>query len=341
MKLNYEQIKEITTGAVSVLENDDKIEFHRFTDEQEIIYGKISKEQDRKFNERCKASAGIRLWFKTDSKTLKMVFNIEKSTSRLYFSVDVFENGKFIGAIDNYNAESLPQNYTEVDLPLGEFSKEFKLSSGEKEICVYLPWSVCPTLLELSLDDGAYVKAVKPKKTLLAFGDSITQGYDALRSSNRYVARLCDKLGVMEINKGIGGEVFFPELAKSKDELNPDYITVAYGTNDFSTREYEDFKIRCKQFFEELSRNYKTSKIFAITPIWRKDYMGERVFGEFFRAQEYIKEICEKLENVTVISGFDLVPKDEKYYSDLRLHPNDKGFEFYAENLYNEIKKYL
>ena len=66
MKLNYEQIKEITTGAVRVLENGDKIEFHRFTDEQEIIYGKISQEQDRKFNERCKASAGIRFFFKTN-----------------------------------------------------------------------------------------------------------------------------------------------------------------------------------------------------------------------------------------------------------------------------------
>lgn len=341
MKLNLEQIKEITTGAVRVLENNGEIEFHRFTEEQEIVYGKKSDAQNRKFNERCKAASGMRFCFKTNSENLKMVFRVERSTSRLFFSFDVFENGKFIGALNNFNIDNLPSNYIEADFPLGEFSKEFKLSKGDKEVCVYLPWSVCSTLLEFSIDDGAYIKGVKPQKTLLAFGDSITQGYDALRSSNRYVARLCDKLSVMEINKGIGGEVFFPELAKAKDDFNPDYITVAYGTNDFSTRDYDDFKIRCKQFFEELSKNYPTSKIFAITPIWRKDYMGDRVFGDFFRAQEYIKEICKKLENVTVISGFDLVPKDEKYYSDLRLHPNDEGFKFYAENLYNEIKKYL
>lgn len=341
MKLNFEQIKEITTGAVRVLENDNKIEFHRFTDEQEFLYGKISNEQNRSFNERCKATAGVRFWFKTNSEKLKMTFDIERSTSRLYFSFDVFENGEFIGAIDNFNINSLPQNYTEIDLPLGEFSKEFKLSSGEKEICVYLPWSVCPNLLELSIDDGAYIKAIKPEKTLLAFGDSITQGYDALRSSNRYVARLCDRLKVMEINKGIGGEIFFPKLAETKENFIPDYIMVAYGTNDFSNRTMEAFKESCKQFYEILSRNYPTSKIFAITPIWRKDYMGDRVFGDFFKVEEYIKTVCENLENVIVISGFDLVPKDEMYYSDLRLHPNDKGFEFYSKNLYNEISKYL
>jgi hypothetical protein len=47
------------------------------------------------------------------------------------------------------------------------------------------------------------------------------------------------------------------------------------------------------------------------------------------------------LPNVTVISGFDFVPKDETYFSDLRLHPNDKGFECYSENLYSEICKAL
>ena len=32
------------------------------------------------------------------------------------------------------------------------------------------------------------------------------------------------------------------------------------------------------------------------------------------------------------------VPKDEKYYADLRLHPNDEGFAYYADALYKSIK---
>ena len=47
------------------------------------------------------------------------------------------------------------------------------------------------------------------------------------------------------------------------------------------------------------------------------------------------------IENISVISGFDFVPMDEKYYADLKLHPNDEGFEYYAENLYKEIKEMI
>ena len=42
-------------------------------------------------------------------------------------------------------------------------------------------------------------------------------------------------------------------------------------------------------------------------------------------------------KNVKVISGFDFVPMDENLFGDLRIHPNDKGFEYYFENLVKQI----
>jgi len=33
------------------------------------------------------------------------------------------------------------------------------------------------------------------------------------------------------------------------------------------------------------------------------------------------------------------LPKEEKYFADLRLHPNDEGFKYYFENLYSEIEE--
>ncbi len=341
MKLSLEQIESITTGVVRVAEENGTIRFHRFTEEQEVLYGKISAVEDRSFNKRCVATAGVRLWFTTNSKMLKMKLEALESTSRQYYSFDVFVDGKPLGYIDNFSSVELPQAYTEVELPRGKAEKEFSLGDGEKEVCVYFPWSVCPAVEEIAVDDGAYITPVKPAKKLLAFGDSITQGYDALRSSHRYVSLLADKLGAEELNKGIGGEVFFPDLAKTKDEFHPDYVTVAYGTNDFSLREEDDFKVRCRDFYVALSQNYPDSKIFAITPVWRSDYQGKRAFGPFENVERYIREAVADLENVTVISGFDLVPKDTKYYADLRLHPNDAGFAFYADNLYKEISKYL
>jgi hypothetical protein len=67
--------------------------------------------------------------------------------------------------------------------------------------------------------------------------------------------------------------------------------------------------------------------------------MGEyRKFGDFKKVEPGIRSAVKDIKNVTVISGFDFVPKEEKYFADLRLHPNDSGFECYAENLYRAIK---
>lgn len=340
-KLSFDQIQSITKGAARVEEENGRIRFFRFTKEQESLYKKASIEQNRSFCDRCTATAGVRLMFQTNSRTLKLAVEVLKCTSRAYFSFDIFVNGKMYDSIDNFSQADLPINYTEVELLTGSFAKEMHLGDGDKEVCIYFPWSACPVLEEVELDEGAFIKPINLEKRLLAFGDSITQGYDALRSHVRYTSLLADKLGAEELNKGIGGEVFFPALAQTKDDFDPDIITVAYGTNDFSLREECDFKVRCRDFYVALSKNYPQSKIFAITPIWRSDYKGERSFGPFENVEIIIRSSVADLENVTVISGFDLVPKDTKYFSDLRLHPNDDGFAFYADNLYNEIRKYL
>ncbi len=338
MKLSYETVKGIAAGAVRVEESADGIRFFRFTKEQEEYYKEVSERDERKFCDRCLASAGIRLMFKTDSKTLGLKGYVEKRTSRNYYSFDIFVNGKELGNIDNFSGCELPTDYTEFELPVGEFSGEFSLPEGTNEICIYFPWSVQPTLREISLDDRALVEAVRREKKLLAFGDSITQGYDALRPSMRYASRVADSLCAEEINKGIGGEFFAPELASLKESFKPDYITVAYGTNDWSKKDEEDFKVRCRSFFETLSLLYPEAEIFAITPIWRGDYLGERLFGPFENLEKDIKDGVSGLNNVFLISGFDLVPHDEKYFADLRLHPNDDGFDFYFNNLIKEIK---
>lgn len=257
---------------------------------------------------------------------------------RKYFSVDVFVNDKAIGYIDNFSEETLGSDYLQQEFSLGEFSKEFILGDGEKTVCIHLPWTVKTLLEEISIDDNSFLEGIKPQKKLLAYGDSITQGFDALRPSNRYVARLADRLLAEEFNKGIGGEGFFPELAELKDSFVPDYITVAYGTNDWNGIDKETFQTKCKTFFANLSKNYPDSKIFAITPIWRKDHSENRIFGPFETVEKYIRELVKDHKNITVITGYDLVPEHESYFADLYLHPNDNGFACYAKNLYDKIK---
>ena len=341
MNLNLAQIKSITTGAAEITQQESGIYFGRFTTEQEYIYQQYSKAKGKSLHLRCLAPAGVRLRFRTNSTRLGLKINVAKCSSRVYFSFDVFADGKLVGYLDNFKPEELPENYTECPFPLGEFQKDFDLGQGDKEVCVYFPALVCPLIQEVSLDDGAYITPVKPEKKILTFGDSITQGYDATRSSLRYATVLADRLGAEERCKAIGGEIFFPDLAATKEDFQPDYITVAYGTNDFSICLEEDFKKNCAAFFANLAENYPNAKIFALTPIWRMGYEIERKCGSFAGIAATIREATAAYQNITVISGFDFVPKDPAYFADQRLHPNDAGFRHYAENAYQAIKPYL
>ncbi len=337
MKLELSQIREITKGAVRVEEENGIIRFYRFTKEQELLY----KERSDDFYKKTFACAGIKLLFKTNSRNLFLKVNMASGSSRTYFSFDVFVNGKATDYLDNFSDVELPENYATIPLELGEFSENFVLGEGEKEVCVYLPWSMQVQLLEMSIDEGAFVEKIPTEKKLLAFGDSITQGYDALRPSMRYIGRLAQYLEAEEINKAIGGERFFPTLAETEEPFMPDYITVAYGSNDWNRITRDEFVEKCEAFYGALSAKYPNAQIFAITPIWRKDYQGERSFGDFHDVEKEIGNAVANLDNVTLIPGFHFVPKEESYFADLRLHPNDKGFDCYFNNLSAEFAKLL
>lgn len=330
MKLSFNQIKEVITGATRIEEENGIVELYRFTKEQEELY----KLANSDFYKKTFTTAGIKLSFKTDSKNLFLKFIAANRNARGYFSVDIFVDGKCVGFVDNFSDAEFSQS----ELPLGEFFGNFQLGDGIKTVCVHLPWSIKTSIEEIVIEDGAFIEAVKPKNKLLVYGDSITHGYEARRPSNRYIAKIADALCAEEFNKAIGGEIFFPELAKLKDSFVPNYIIVAYGTNDWNRVDECTFKKNCGAFFENISRNYPKSKIFAITPIWRKDMNEERIFGDFKNVEADIRQSVKELENVTVISGFDFIPKDEKFYADKIIHPNDEGFEYYFESLYDKIK---
>lgn len=330
MKLNLEQIKAVTWGVNNVTQETDGIHFYRFTPEQMALY----KDRSADFYSKALSSAGVRFCFKTDSRKLALdAFLTPQGGVRRYYSFDVCVNGKMHVCWNNYEGVEMTGNYTGTELPVGDFAAETDLGEGEKELCIHLPWDMCTVLKGLYLDDHATVIPVKRSKKLLCFGDSITQGYDALCPSHRYISLLADHLNAEECNRAIGGEVFLPALAEIKENFVPDLITVAYGTNDFMAVPMERFLRNCKGFYENLSRNYPTVPIFAITPIWRKNQVSNQDHTDFQFVEAYIREVAQNLPNVTVIRGYDLVPHEPNYFGDLVLHPSDKGFEFYANNL--------
>lgn len=336
MKLNFTEINDITQGAVRIAENDGVFKFYRFSEEQENLYLKNPDLLRKTFS-----TAGIQMEFKTDGDSIYLKVNTFEGTTRTYFSYDIFVNDKLIGCLKNFSDNERIFGNPTKHFPLGKFEKEFDLGVGEKVVRIVFPWSVVSEIEELRISGATFVEPVIKNKTIIMYGDSITHGYDALHPSQSYSVRLAHAINAQLYNKAIGGEFFCPKLAKLKDSFVPDYITVAYGTNDWNKSHKDHFINRCGEFFSELSKNYPSTKIFAISPIWRKNFEEKRDFVNFGEVEKIISDICTEFENIDFISGWDFVPHNEKYFADLELHPNDEGFGLYFDALYNVLKKKL
>lgn len=337
LKFNLSQIQSITSGAVRVTHEEQGFHFYRFTKEQELLY----KERDEDFYGKTFAASGVQLRFQTDSDYVFLSADITKRSSRSYFCLEVFSNGTRIGAMNNFDEMLLPTNYTALSFPTGEFSKRFSLGAGTKEVRIVFPFSAEVVLKTFELADGSTIKPLRYTEKMLCFGDSITQGYDALYSSHKYTTQIAEWLGLEEVNKGIGGEIFFPELASTKEDFVPKLITVAYGTNDFARCTKEEFTQNCHTFFSALFQTYPAVKVVALAPIWRKECQTTTDCGSFFEVAACIQNAVEKYDNATFVSAFDCVPHNEALFADGYLHPNDKGFMYYYENLKQKLSSIL
>ena len=334
MKLNYEQIKDITRGADNVRFEDGEYHFYRFNDE-EIEFYKTSPFYTKAF-----ATSDVEMEFETDAVSLSLKGIARVAVSyRTWYTLEVFVNGERIGTIQNFEGE-MNNDKLFAEFPLGEFEKSFDLGSGKKIVRIVFPQFADVALYGVELGDATFVIPVRPAKKMFFYGDSISHGYDAQYPSNKYTALTARMLGVEGYNKAIGGEVFQPLLAAAKSNFSPEYISVAYGTNDCGTTR-EVFLKNSREFYENLSRNYPNAKIFALSPIWRIGVDKECTVGSFFDVEPQIKAVAESLPNVIFVSGFDFVPHDTEYFYDRHLHPSDEGFRLYAENLVAAIKKYM
>jgi len=334
MKLILSQIQSITTGAARIEEAANGFHFYRFTRQQEELYRNRSED----FYGKTFSTAGIRMRFRTNSQRLFFHVDTARGSSRSYFCFEVFVNGKKTDELKNFNESELTGDYSVTKCELGEFSKTFCLGTGEKEVCICFPWSVQATVKEMSLDDGSKIEPAKPVQKLLCFGDSITHGYDALYPSNRYPSRLADLLNAQEHCKAIGGEIFSPELASAREDFQPDYITVAYGTNDWNRCDREELTHNCRAFFANLCANYPNVPVLVITPIWRKNLHESKPCGAFESVDALIREQAAAFGNITVVNGFSFVPQDTSLFADGWLHPNDQGFAHYFASLSQHIK---
>lgn len=337
MKLNLEQIQMITQGAETIREENGTIRFCRFTDEELALY---KARPDYYPTAIC--TANIQMLFRTDAESLYLNFTAPEGTLYSpFFAYDVLVDGNLIGQLKNFPDEMENGHYYDVPFAKDAPEGSFFLGSGVKTVRIVFPWSVCLRMESCVLENATVLEPVKKERKLLIYGDSITQGSCCLYPSQTYASLLGEWLEADTINKGVGSEFYYPELAAVKNAASTDFITVAYGCNDWYHLTREDFTDRCHRFWAAICENYPNAKKFALTPIFYLAQVEPRPFGPLEDVAKIVRSVTAEFPDITVIDCMDFVSRDSADFGDLYVHPNHIGFRLYFESLKKAMMPYL
>ena len=316
MELTLSQLQAITLGALEIREEEDGFRFYRMTETQAAAFTRA----DPTFAQKCRTASGVRLDFETDSDLLALRWHKPAATTRKFFFLDVYVDGLLASHSGTYDCCSEPEGELRLDLP-----------EGMHHVQVFLPTIVGAYFTSVTLSDGAQVIPSRPAKRILIHGDSITQGYDAMFPSGCYANIVARHYNAEILNQAIGGAKYDPAVLEYVGEF--DFALAAYGSNDWSKKNMQDFTADAEAFFEKFRAIYPTLKAFVILPIWRADALTkENTAGDFMYCRSLIGQLAAQ-HGFTVLDNYEMVPHDTQLFSDQRLHPNDEGFVFYGERL--------
>jgi len=329
MKLNTSQLGKIIHNVLSYsFDENGKLHFHRFSQEQREIYALESQDWAMK----TQSSASVTLDFVTDSDFIALKFDLYPGSSQKWGSIDLYVDGVFYA---NRYADDL-------SIKLAGFS----LPEGQHRVTVYFPWSAQTVVSEVHLSDGASIIPVEKSMKMLCFGDSITQGYTSKYTSLSYVNQVSRALDAEVVNQGIGG-YYFNETTIDESILSckPDIITVAYGTNDYSRYETaEEYALNTGKYIQKLASLFPDTKIVGILPIYRNDqnYQVRKLYRSYSLedARQILRQQYEALPNGYVLEETG-IPHIPQVYAPDFLHPNEFGFSLMSQGVIRKLQQIL
>jgi hypothetical protein len=318
MLLTSGQIQEISKGAL----------FWRTGPEGGLIperYSALQLDVYERRNEKrfrnARASAGVRLECRTDAEALRLYFRFFRGESRDWYGLDLYVDGCLYSHMEGAMDDPDHVNWL-TELP-----------AGEKLVTVYLPCLAGVEILELELKNASFFQKTEQKGKILFLGDSITQGLDSHFPSFCYAALVANQRQSDFLNQGNGGEIFNPEILLPLD-LKPDFAVIAFGTNDWAATDRETVTRNATAFLDKFCMIWPDLPAVVLSPLWRGDRFDRRTDGfAHEEVEQILRAAAAAHPQLTVISGYSLMPKIEYLMQDNRLHPNDLGFMVYAKRL--------
>lgn len=312
MVLSNAELIQIYRGALAFEETEGGyIRAYQYNNNQMNYFKRASEF----WYDRCKASTAKTLEFSTEAELVSFDYRITWVGSQDSFELCVNNRIREIIYVKDIKEE-------------GRIS--FALEKGTKNVIIYLPADATVEIRNVEADSE--LRRVKKSTRVLWLGDSITQGFGPLRSSQTYVSVANRILNYDIVNQGIGGYVYDKYSLDRIEGYIPDKIIVALGTNQYG----DDCRKNIEEYYDKLTSIYKGVPILCITPIWRGDNLEG--LPTLIRFCDMLKDIVSNYSQVTVVDGFELVPHLSEYFLD-NLHPNQLGCEVYGRNLAAAIEK--
>ena len=329
MKLNEAQLSRIVHNVLSYsFDENGSLLFHRFTEQQREVYALES--QDWTIKTPCSASATFD--FITDSDSIALKFDLYPGSSQRLASFDLYIDGVFYA---NHYSDDL-------SLKLAGFS----LPEGQHQVTVYFPWSAQTIVNEVHLSDGASIIPVEKNLKMLCFGDSITQGYITKFPSLSYVNQAARALNAEVVNQGIGGYYFNEAtIDDSICSYQPDIITVAYGTNDYSRYETaQDYAEHTGRYIQKMGQLFPDTPIVGILPPYRNDenHKARKLYRTYSLddARKILRDHYLALPNGHVVEETG-IPHLPQFFAADYLHPNALGFTIMTQAIVRKLQGLL
>lgn len=323
MELRLAEIAEYCVGHVTV--SPDAVAL-RCTPQQ-IDYFKDAPPQQA----RSRMSAGVQIALRTDSPWIELELRFA-GHARPRVSLDLDVNGVLLETIA---FEDTPNAGT-ARWALGE-------TAEERELRVHLPHTAICQLRAVRLADGATQApgAIRPRR-MLALGDSITQGMNASGPARGWASLFAKRCDAECLNQGIGGHIWDPRSLDTEIAWEPELITVAFGTNDWSKPVFpRDLRPRITQYLEGVKRRWPTVPIAVISPLNRvgaevpEEQPPLKTYGSFIRS------VAGESPGIIPIDGFELMPDEADMLDDDGTHPGDAGMAAISQRLHRRISPLL
>ncbi len=321
MRLSFDEIKRMTFGALYMEEASGKINFYRMTSSMR----KRFDESKEGFGIKTLSTAGVCFDLYTTATRFSFSYDAFRASSRRFFDFTVLVDGEITDSI-GVASNALDEETGEVVV---------NLSGGRHRVTVTFPSLYGAGVWDVQANGEIEYLPERPR--ILAYGDSITQGYDAHLSANSYINRVARELDVEIINFGIGGSCV--EHA-AIENIACDAVIVAYGVNDWVFKSAKEFNSTMQKFFSELAAAQKSKPITVFLPIWCADSNAKKPVGTLVEASRAIASYAFN-SGLEVVDGMDFVPHATEYFSPDGLHPTDDGFAYYAQKVVPVIKKML